>query len=118
LLLAVLCSAHVVSGLKARCRDWTVDWTTHGGKKAPAQAAPASSGYNSKGALNSDPLVRLACCFVQCTSREWTESALSRLGRRLDHSRGQESVSTSSASKQRQQAASKQRIQQTAAKAL
>ena len=48
-----------------------------------------------QGALNSDPLVRLACRFVQCTSREWTASALSRLGRRLAHSRGKKAPASS-----------------------
>ena len=50
-----------------------------------SQVRPCTCG---QGALNSDPVVRLACRFVQCTSREWTASALSRLGRRLAHSHG------------------------------
>ena len=57
-----------------------------------SQVRPCTCG---QGALNSDPVVRLACRFVQCTSREWTASALSRLGRRLAHSRGKEAPASS-----------------------
>ena len=35
------------------------------------------------------------CRLVQCTSREWTASALSRLGRRLAHSRGKKAPASS-----------------------
>jgi hypothetical protein len=98
-----------------------VDWPTHGARKRQQAAAAkhqpskaASSRYSSQGALNSDPVIRLACRFVQCTSREWTASALSRLGRRLAHSRGKEATQQAATAKQqaRQQAAD------TAAKAL
>jgi hypothetical protein len=57
-----------------------------------SQVRPCTCG---QGAVNSDPVVRLACRFVQCTSREWTASALSRLGRRLAHSRGKEAPTSS-----------------------
>ena len=57
-----------------------------------SQVRPCTCG---QGALNSDPVVRLACRFVQCTSREWTASAFLQLGRRLAHSRGKEAPASS-----------------------
>jgi hypothetical protein len=69
---------------------------------------------SSQGAPNSDPLVRLACCFVQCASRERTASALLRLGCRLPTHGGKKAPARSAS---KQQASSHQRAQ-TAAKAL
>jgi hypothetical protein len=114
-------SAHLGSGLQARCRDWAVDWPHSRGGGAPAsseskqQASSKQRIQQPKGALNFDPLARLACCFVQCASREWAASAFRDWA--VDwptHGRGGESASKQAArASSKQQASSKQRIQQS-----
>ena len=74
--------------MQARYHEWAIDRPAHGAKKAPASAESkqqtkqqaAASGCRTQGALNSEPVARLPCSFVQCASRKWYASALSRMG--------------------------------------